>query len=175
VNGPIDRAILSVGLKSMSDSTRGCSNVELMDRAGAKTLGKSWTAMVSSVSLSSLSVESSVVTAMEMRLLPSVVVEEVTTGVLVNVPPEPVLENWKRRLRGKVSAVVVGLKAHWVEVGLLPTTFMFLPSPDPCRVQTTAGPPTVAGGPVIVTLCVNNAWDSAVMKAWEPAANGFGA
>jgi hypothetical protein len=149
-NGPTANVMLSVGLKSKPDSTRGGRDVEVTS-LGAKLVGDSSTVIVTTESLLSLSIESSVV-AVICTMLANVLVVALVTGVLTNVPLGPVLENWKRRERGKGSAVVAGAKVHLVEVGLLLGTFMSLPSPDPCSVQTALAPPMVAGGPVIVTF-----------------------
>jgi hypothetical protein len=153
-NGPIDNEILSVGLKDKLDPTRSeCGNVEAMSWGDATPVGTSSTVIVTTESLLSLSVESSVV-AVICTMLANVLVVALVRGVFWNVP---VLENWKRRERGKGSAVVAAAKVHLVEVGLLLGTVMSLPSPAPCSVQTALLPPTVAGGPVMVILWVNAA------------------
>jgi hypothetical protein len=151
-NGPIDNEILSVGLKNKPDSTRSeRADVKVMSWGDATSVGNSSTVIVTTESLLSLSEASSVV-AVICTMFANVLVVALVTGVLTNVPLGPVLENWKRRERGKGSAVVAGSKVHLVEVGLLLRTFMSLPSPDPWSVQTALLPPTVAGGPVMVTF-----------------------
>jgi hypothetical protein len=173
VKGPTEIVMLSVGLKSNTDSTRERPNVDVMSWGVATLVGDSSTVIVSTVSLLSLSVESSVVAAI-CTMLANWLVVALVLGVLTNVPLEPALENWNRTERGKGLAVVAGEKVHLVGldwVGVLLRTFMFTPSPDPWSVQTALEPPMVAGGPVMVALWVNEAWDWAVTNAEDPAGN----